>query len=105
MPHYTIMLASTVQSVHGRQIHELYRTSHRIYSLYRILPTISSPELGPGTSSPSSCEVTQFSSRRNELFALGKIALLRPFRHIANVDDAKLPLCRSCLCYFWPAAW
>ena len=49
--------------VHGRQIHELYRTSHRIYSLYRILLTVSSPELGPGTSSPSSSEVARFSSR------------------------------------------
>ena len=49
--------------VHGRQIHELYRTSHRIYSLYRILLTLSSPELGPGTSSPSSREVARFSSR------------------------------------------
>ena len=33
----------------------------------------------------------------NKLFALGKIALLRPFRHIANADDTKLPLSRSCL--------
>ena len=49
--------------MHGRQIHELYRTSHRIYSLYRILLTVSSSELGPGTSSPSSCEVARFSSR------------------------------------------
>ena len=45
------------------KIHELNRTSHRIYSLYRILLTVSSPELGPGTSSPSSGEVARFSSR------------------------------------------
>ena len=48
--------------VHGRQIHVLYHTSHPIYSLYRILLTVSSAELGPAKSSPFSCEVARFSS-------------------------------------------
>ena len=67
------------------------KTSHRIYSLYKILLTVSSAELGPAKSSPSSCEVARFSSRffggRNKLFALAKIALLRSFRHIATVKQ------------------
>ena len=58
-----------------------------MYSLYRILLTVSSAELGLAKSSPS-CEVARFSSRffggGNKLFTLANITLLRLFRHIAK---------------------
>ena len=59
-----------------------------MYSLYRILLTVSSAELGLAKSSPSSCEVARFSSRffggGNKLFTLANITLLRLFQHIAK---------------------
>ena len=74
--------------VHGRQIHELYRTSHRIYSLYRILLTVSSPELGPYQARLLLLRVK--SHDFPAVFWRGKQALCTGY--IANADDTKFPL-------------